>query len=307
MNVIECVPNVSEGRRLDCVGRLAAAVESVAAVQLLDRSSDAAHNRSVFTFAGSAAAVEEAALALVARAVMEIDLRTHRGVHPRLGAADVVPFVPLGEATMGTAVELARHVGREIAARFAVPVYLYGEAATRAARTRLEDIRRGGLEGLNARMRDAAWAPDYGPGAPHPTAGATVVGARGVLVAYNVNLATDRLSEARAIARTVRESGGGLPSVKAMGVALEERGIVQVSMNLTDYNVTSVAQVFDAVSAEAARRGIGVLESEIVGLVPRAALGGRTPAALRLARFGEPQILERRLADSGLADAPRSE
>jgi len=307
MNVIECVPNVSEGRRLDRVARLAAAIESVAAVKLLDRSSDAAHNRSVFTFAGNRAAIEEASLALVAAAVKEIDLRAHRGVHPRLGAVDVVPFVPLAHATMADAVDLARRVAREIAARFALPVFLYGEAATSPARTRLEDIRRGGFEGLSAKMREPAWAPDYGPPAPHPTAGATVVGARGILVAFNVNLATDRLSDARAIARKVRESGGGLRSVKAMGVALEDRGIVQVSMNLTDYKVTSVARAFDAVSTEAGRLGVEVLESEIVGLAPRAALEGRPPAALRLVDFNESRVLEQRLAESGLVERSASE
>ena len=307
MPVIECVPNVSEGRRVDCVERLAGALAAVRGVKLLDVSSDGAHNRSVLTCAGSAPALEAAVVALVVQALGEIDLRTHRGVHPRLGAVDVVPFVPLAGATMSACVALARVVGREIASRFSLPVYLYEEAATSPARRRLEDIRRGGFEGLSAKMREAAWAPDYGPSAPHPTAGATVVGARGILVAYNVNLATDQLSVARAVARAVRESGGGLPTVKAIGLALEDRGIVQVSMNLTKPETTSVARAFDAVSAEAKRLGVDVLESEIVGLVPRAALAGRTPAALRLARFGQHQILEQRLADSGLLEPSPSE
>ena len=294
--LIECIPNVSEGRRMTVVADLAAAIRAVPGVRLLDNSADPAHHRSVFTFAGEPDALSRAVVALVTCAVGSIDLRTHQGQHPRLGAVDVVPFVPLTGATMADAVALARVVGAAIARECHVPVYLYEAAASRPWRTHLEDIRRGGFEGLSAKMADPAWAPDFGPSAPHPTAGATVVGARGPLIAYNITLATDRLDIARQIAAAIRFSSGGLPCVKAMGIRLEDRGIVQVSMNLTDYEQTPIVRVFDAVMAEAERHAVRVIDSEIVGLVPAAALAHRTPAYLRLRGFGSRQILEERLA-----------
>jgi glutamate formiminotransferase len=292
--IIECIPNVSEGRRLDVVAGMADAIRAAGA-RLLDHSSDPSHNRSVFTFTGDAAAVERAVLALFERAVAAIDLRTHRGVHPRIGAVDVVPFVPIADATMADCVALARRVGATIAGRFHVPVYLYEEAATQPARRHLEDIRRGQFEGLAARMATAGWEPDFGPAAPHPTAGASVVGARMPLIAYNINLNTDRLEIAKAIAAAVRFSSGGFPFVKAMGVSLAHRGIVQVSMNLTNYEETPVALVFDAVKREAERHGVSVLESELIGLIPAAALHSTTPEHLQLTGFKPEQILENRL------------
>ena len=296
MALIECVPNVSEGRRRAVVDDLAAEVRGVPGARLLDYSADPSHNRSVFTMAGDAAALEAAVLALAARAVATIDLRDHRGEHPRLGAVDVVPFVPLEGATMSECIALARTVGRSIADRLKVPVYLYEEASSNPARKHLEDIRRGQFEGLATKMRRPEWAPDFGPAQPHPTAGATVVGARRALIAYNVNLDTDRLDVARHVASAVRASSGGLPCVKALGLSLAERGLVQVSMNLVDYERTPIHVAFDRVAAEAAGQGVDVKDSEIVGLIPAAALAGTSAAHLRLRGFSDQQILEHRLS-----------
>jgi glutamate formiminotransferase len=293
--VIESIPNVSEGKRLEVVDRLADAVGGVPGVALLDRTSDPSHHRSVLTMAGDAAGLKAAILALFETAIATIDLRRHTGVHPRLGAIDVVPFVPLAGATMADSVALAREVGAEVSARFGVPVYLYEEAARIPERRRLEHIRRGGFEGLAEKMRDPAWHPDFGPARPHPSAGATVIGARLPLIAFNINLASDRLDIARAIARTIRESSGGLPCVKAMGVLLAHRHLAQVSTNLTNYTITSMRQVFDVVTAEAARHGVDVLESELIGLVPAAALVDTTPEHLRLTGFRRDWILEERI------------
>ncbi len=295
MALIECIPNVSEGRRRDVIDHIVNAVRAVAGVRLLDVSSDSSHNRSVLTLAGEAAPLQAAVLALFEAALTTIDLRAHTGEHPRLGAVDVVPFVPLDGATMADCVTLAKSTASAVARRFALPVFLYEEAAATPARRRLEDIRRGQFEGLAAKMTAAEWAPDYGPGVPHATAGASVIGARRPLIAYNVNLATDRIEVAKAIAAVIRESGGGLPCLKAMGVTLAERGIVQVSMNLTNYEKTSLSQAFDAVVREAARHHVRILESEIIGLVPAAALDPAIAAAIRLNRFSGDQILESRL------------
>jgi glutamate formiminotransferase len=298
VTLIESIPNVSEGRRLEVVERLADAVRATPGARLLDHSADPAHNRSVYTLAGDAPAVSEAVLALFDEAVASIDLRTHRGEHPRLGAVDVVPFVPLEGATMQDCVALARQVGADVSARFGIPVYLYEEAAAQPGRRRLEVIRRGGLEGLTARMAASEWAPDFGPRSPHPTAGAAVIGARAPLIAYNINLNSDRLDVAKKIAAAVRESSGGLRHVKAAGFSLDHRGIVQVSMNLTNFEETPIVSVFDAVKREANRYGVPILESEIIGLVPAAALESSAVSYLQLARFGPDQILENRLRDS---------
>ena len=293
--VIECVPNVSEGRRSEIVAAMAEKLRGVDGIRLLDYSSDASHNRSVFTFAGDAVGVERAVLALVERAVADIDLRSHRGEHPRMGAVDVVPFVPIEGVTMADCVALARKVGAEIARRFNVPVYLYEEASNNAARKNLEDIRRGEFEGLAAKMASEGWRPDFGPAVPHPSAGATVVGARMPLIAYNINLATDRLDVAKKIAAAIRHSSGGYRFVKAMGILLEERGIVQVSMNLTNYEKTPIFRVFETVKREAERYGVQVLESEIVGLVPSAALNAAAEFYLQIEGFKADQVLENRL------------
>jgi len=296
--LIECVPNVSEGRRSDVVDRIVQQVERVPGARLLDRSSDPSHNRSVITLAGDPSPLKDAILAMFEIAVADIDLRTHSGEHPRVGAIDVVPFIPNEGATMDDCVMLARETGAEVAKRFQLPVYLYEEASNNPARKNLEDIRRGEFEGLAAKMSQPGWAPDYGPAIPHPSAGATVIGARMPLIAYNINLATDRLDVAKKIAAAVRFSSGGFRYVKAMGVALDDRRIVQVSMNLTNYEKTPVLRVFEAVRREAERHGVAVLESEIVGLVPAAALVDTARQVLQLEQFTSAQILETRLRDT---------
>jgi glutamate formiminotransferase / 5-formyltetrahydrofolate cyclo-ligase len=296
MAVIECIPNISEGRRPEVVKAIVAAVAGTQGVTVLDVSSDPAHNRSVLTLAGEAAPLHDAVLALVDQTLRHIDLRQHAGEHPRLGAVDVVPFVPVEGVTMAACVELARTTAAAVAERHGVPVYLYEEAATAPGRRNLEDIRRGEFEGLAAKMQQPEWAPDFGPSAPHASAGATVMGARMPLVAFNINLATDRLDVAKKIAAGIRHSSGGLRFVKAMGIALDDRGIVQVSMNLTNYEKTPVFRVFELVKREAARYGVAVLESEIVGLVPSAALVSTAEWFLQLAGFTGEQVLERKLA-----------
>jgi len=295
MAVIECIPNVSEGRRPEIVAAMADAIRAVPTARLLDFSSDASHNRSVFTFAGDAPGVERAVLALFERAVADIDLRAHKGEHPRMGAVDVVPFVPIEGVTMAECVELAKKVGATIADRFGIPVFLYEEASTNPLRKNLEDIRRGEFEGLAAKMATEGWAPDFGPSKPHPSAGASVVGARMALIAYNINLATDRLDVAKKIAAGIRQSSGGFRFVKAAGFTLGDRQIVQVSMNLTNYEKTPIFRVFEVVKREAARYGVNVLESEIVGLVPSAALHAAAEFYLQLEGFKSEQILENKL------------
>jgi glutamate formiminotransferase len=273
MNVLlESVPNVSEGRRSEVVDALAVAIASVPGAFLLDRSSDPDHNRSVFTLAGSAAAVCRALEALVARAIETIDMETHRGEHPRIGAVDVVPFVPLGSTSMAEAVEVARAFGRRIAERFELPVYLYGEAALRPDRVKLADIRRGQYEGLKREIGQRGREPDFGPARMHPRAGAVAVGARPFLIAWNVDLETTEVEVARRVARRVRESGGGLPKVQANGFWIAERGRAQVSMNLLDFRVTPIWRVWEAVAELAAEEGVAPAESELIGLAPLAAL-----------------------------------
>ena len=293
--IIECVPNISEGRRGEVVERIVDAVRRVPGARLLDYSSDASHNRSVITLAGDAAPLKAAVLTLFDAALGAIDLRAHTGEHPRLGAIDVVPFVPIEGVTMEECVALAKDTAREVAERFGVPVYLYEDASSNPLRKNLEDIRRGEFEGLAAKMAVTGWAPDFGPSTPHPSAGASVIGARMPLIAYNINLDTDRLDVAKKIAAAVRFSSGGFRFVKAMGVTLADRGIVQVSMNLTNYEKTPILRVFDAVKREAERYGVSVLESEIVGLVPSGALVDVALSTLQLAGFRKDQILERKL------------
>jgi glutamate formiminotransferase len=298
MAIIECVPDVSEGRRLDVVAGIVDAVRRVPGARLLDHSSDASHNRSVITMAGDAAPLKAAVLALFEAAIATIDLRTHTGEHPRLGAVDVVPFVPIEGVTMDECVALAKDTAMAVAKRFSLPVYLYEEASSNPLRKNLEDIRRGEFEGLAAKMAGDGWAPDYGPAAPHPRAGATVIGARMPLIAYNINLATDRIEVAKKIAAAVRSSSGGFRFVKAMGVTLADRGIVQVSMNLTNYEKTPIHRVFEAVKREAEHYGVNVLESEIVGLVPAAALIDAAGSSLQLTDFNRNQVLETRLREA---------
>jgi glutamate formiminotransferase len=295
MAIIECIPNVSEGRRSEVIEACATAIRQPG-VHLLDVKADASHNRTVYTFAGDAGPVRAAVLALFATALPAIDLRAHTGEHPRLGAVDVTPFVPIEGVTMADCVALAKDVGAEVARRFSLPVYLYEEAATSPGRRNLEDIRRGEFEGLAAKLQHAEWTPDFGPSTPHVSAGAAVIGARMPLIAYNVNLATNRLDIAKKIASAVRHSSGGLRYVKALGVDLADRGIVQVSMNLTSFDRTPIFRVLELVRREAARYGVTVLESEIIGLVPAAALTASAAWYLQLEEgFSEDQILENKL------------
>jgi glutamate formiminotransferase len=283
--IVECVPNFSEGRDRQKIEAIAGVFRGREDVRLLDYSADRDHNRMVITAIGEPQALKDAVLDAIGVAVESIDLRIHEGEHPRMGAADVVPFIPLRGMSMDEAAELAREVGREAARRFGLPVYLYEKAATAPHRANLAEVRRGGFEGLAAKMALPEWKPDFGPVAPHPTAGAAIVGARMPLIAYNVNLDSDDLGIARAIARTVRESNGGLPCVKAMGVELREQGRVQVSMNLTDYTVTPPHKALEAVRTEAAKRGVSVIGSEIIGLAPVRALTGAAEFYLGLEGF----------------------
>lgn len=290
--LLECVPNVSEGRDPRVIQAIAEAVRAVPEARLADVHSDPDHHRAVFSVLGPPPAVERAALALAEAVFARVDMREHRGMHPRLGALDVLPFVPLRDLTMDEAVAIARRVGEAVAAAYALPVYFYGAAAARRERRLARDIRRGEYEGLAARLAEPVWVPDAGPAAFVARLGAVMVGARDVLVAYNVWLDSQDLDAARAIARAVRESSGGLPAVQALGVPLARRGLVQVSMNLLDYRRTGIARAYDAVAAEARRRGIGIKRAELVGLTPRAALEGRTPASVGLAGLSDSNYLE---------------
>jgi glutamate formiminotransferase len=292
--LVECALNFSEGRRQEVIAAVAGAATGV---RLLDVSSDADHNRTVVTFLGQPPAVEEAALAIARQAVALIDLRQHRGAHPRMGAVDVIPFVPISSVTMDECVALARHLGERIATELGVPVYLYAAAASAPHRRLLADIRRGEFEGLAAKMQDPAWQPDFGPVVPHPTAGAVVVGARPYLVAFNVNLGTDDLSIAKRIAKAVRARDGGLANVQALGVALQARGLVQVSMNLLDPFATPLYRVFEAVRSEAARYGVPIVGSEVVGLLPLETIVEAARYYLRLEGFATRQVLEARLLE----------
>ena len=313
--LVESVPNFSEGRRPEVVDRLAAAVNGTPGVHLLDRTSDASHNRTVLTMAGDADAVMTALEATVAVAVETIDMEQQSGEHPRIGAVDVVPFVPLGDTSMDDCVVLARTFGARVAERFAIPVYLYARAATRPDREKLADVRRGQYEGLKAAIgADPDRRPDFGPARTHDRAGAMAVGARPFLIAYNINLRSTDLELAKRIARTVRESGGGLPRVQANGFRLDDPDCAQVSMNLLDFSVTPIWRAWEAVEAEARIAGVELAESELIGLAPTAAFldvadhAGAPPDApmddrlaaaaafLRLRDFSPLQALELRLA-----------
>ncbi len=296
--LIECIPNVSEGRRDAVVAAIAAAaVKAGPGVVLLDRTSDPDHNRSVLTFLGDGEPLVAAMTALVGAALESIDLRTHTGAHPRLGAVDVIPFVPVRGATAAECVELAKTLGRTLAERYGLPVYLYEDAASSPERQNLANIRKGEFEGLAKKMADPAWRPDFGPSAPHPSGGAVVVGARAPLIAYNINLGTADLAIADRIAKAIRHLSGGYRFVKAMGVKLEARGQVQVSINMTNFEKTPLHRVFETVRNEAERHGVAVVGSEIVGLVPQAALLAAAGHYLRLEADPGPQVLENKLLE----------
>ncbi|MDD5263501.1 MAG: glutamate formimidoyltransferase [Candidatus Bipolaricaulis sp.] len=298
--MIECVANISEGRSAAAIEKIAAALRLTGAA-LLDVHVDPDHHRSVLTLAGEPPAVEDAALALARECVARIDLRRHSGVHPRMGALDVLPFVPLAASSMADCVRIARHTGARIAAELEVPVYLYGEAASSPARRSLSFVRGHGLETLARRMREEEFAPDFGPCRPHPTAGATAVGARGALVAYNVRLDTSDVAVARRIAAAIREAQGGLRGVQALGLPLMTRGCTQVSMNLIGPSLPRVVDVFRRVRELAESSGVAVTASELVGLAPSAALEGATRRNLRLDDEPSVHVLETRLAEVNLA------
>jgi glutamate formiminotransferase len=293
--IIECVPNVSEGSDRNSIDAMAAAVREAPGVRLLDVSSDSAHHRSVLTFVGDAAAVRAGVLALFRAALPRIDLRVHRGEHPRMGAVDVVPFIPVRGVTVEECVVLSKEVGAAIASEFGVPVFLYEDSASAEHRRNLADVRKGQFEGFAEKMKDARWAPDFGPAAPHPTAGVVAVGARPFLIAYNINLGTRDLAIADRIARAIRHISGGFRYVKAMGVELADRGLVQVSINMTNFRKTPLHRVFDCVRAEAERHGVPVVGSEIVGLSPADALYAAAEHYLRLEGFSAEQVLETKL------------
>lgn len=288
------MPNFSEGRRLEVITEIADAIRGAGA-RVIDVQADAAHNRMVVTFVSEPALAVDAALAGAAVALKRIDLRHHRGEHPRMGATDVIPFVPFADLPMQICVDLARTFGARLWKELQVPVYYYGEAAIRPERRELEKIRRGGFEDLRDHIDDPDRRPDEGTAKVHPSAGATAVGARIPLIAYNVNLKTTDVQVAKDIAKTIRASSGGLPKVKALGFELADRGLVQVSMNLTDYRVTNIWKVFTVIRDEAQRRGVEVEASEIVGTIPLAAAIGVIKEAVIEPAFRMDQILEKRV------------
>ncbi len=290
--LVECALNLSEGRRPEVIEEIVGAARGV---RVLDVAANADHNRTVLSLVGSPEAMEGAACAVTAAALRLIDMNRHQGAHPRMGAVDVIPLVPLGETTMAEAVALARRIGERLAGELGLPVFLYEEAASAPGRRNLADVRRGEYEGLAARMATEEWRPDYGPARPHPTGGATAVGARRFLVAYNVSLGTGDLAIARRIARAVRARGGGLAAVKAIGLALSEPGRTQVSMNVVDPFSTPLYRVFELVRLEAERYGVPVVGSEVVGLVPLTVLIETARYYLRLQGFEDGQVLEARL------------
>jgi glutamate formiminotransferase len=294
MRLLECVPNISEGRDQDKIGLIAEEVKRHKKVKLLDVSSDKDHNRSVFTFIGEPLAVKKTALSLALKAIELIDMREHKGAHPRLGTVDVVPFVPIQGVEMEEAIQVAREFGRALGGK-GIPIFFYEDAATSPERKDLPIIRKGEYEGLQEKLNDPKWKPDEGPKNFNPKSGATVVGARFPLVAYNVNLKTEDLGLAKEIARKVRFKDGGFPHVRAMGVDLKEKGVVQVSMNLTHYRVTNIPRVYEFIREEANKRGVEIGESEIVGLIPLGVLEGVAQHFLKYPDFSIHQVIEQRI------------
>jgi glutamate formiminotransferase len=298
-SIVECIPNFSEGRRTEVIDEIVAAIKSLAGVVVLDRESDPNHNRSVVTFVAPPGLVVEAAVAGAKRAAELIDLNKHTGEHPRMGATDVIPFVPISGVTMDDCVRLARACGERLWSDVGIPVYLYEKAASRPERENLASVRKGQFEGIRNEIASSeARRPDFGEARVHPTAGITAVGARPPLIAYNVNLATSDLEIANKIARAVRHQSGGLRYVKALGFDLKDRGIVQVSMNMVNYEGTPLFRAFEMIKREAERYGVAVVGSEIVGLVPQLALNAVADFYLQLEKFSENQILEHRLAEA---------
>ncbi len=296
--IVQCVPNVSEGRNRELVEKIIDVVRETPEVKLLDYSSDADHNRSVITFVGTVKGVEQASFALCQKASELIDMSTHKGEHPRMGATDVIPFIPIKGVTMEECVDLALRVGEKIGSQLKIPVFMYENAAQVAGRKNLAKVRRGQYEGLEERLKQPEHKPDFGPSEFNAGSGATAVGARPPLVAFNVNLNTGNLDIANAIARNVRHAGGGLKAVKAMGVTLEDRGIVQVSMNMVNFEETPLYRAVELIRAEARRYGVSIAGTEIIGLVPQAALLSTLEYYLGLEGFKPDQVLENRLQNN---------
>ncbi len=293
--IVECVPNFSEGRRREVVEAIIQPFRETAGVKLLDYSLDQDHNRSVVTVVGEPEPLKEAVFQAIALAARLIDLNQHQGEHPRMGAADVVPFIPVRDVTMADCVSMSRELGERVGRELNIPVYLYEEAAAMPHRQNLADIRKGQFEGFSQKIQQPGWQPDFGPGQVHPTAGVTAIGARMPLIAYNINLGKADKTVADQIAKRIRYAGGGLRYVKAVGVYLKEREMAQVSINMTNYVQTALYQVFEMVKVEARRYGVPVVGSEIVGLVPAAALLDAAAYYLQLEGFSPQQVLENRL------------
>lgn len=296
--IMECVPNFSEGRDLDKVEKIANVFRGKAGLKLLDYSWDSDHNRSVITLVGEPGPLGDAVVEAVGVARDIIDMNFHQGQHPRMGAADVIPFIPIKNVTMEEAIELSKRVGKAIGEEYDIPVFLYEKSASALHRENLADVRRGQYEGLEDKLKNLGlWTPDFGPVKPHPTFGAVAVSARMPLCAYNVNLNTDNLDIAAAIAKKVRFMGGGLRYCKAMGVELRERKQTQVSMNLTDYTKTSIYSAFEMIRMEAARYGVSVVGSEVIGLLPQQALIDCAEYYLGIENFSNNQIIENRIME----------
>lgn len=301
-SIIECVPNFSEGRDLSVAAAIVEAIRTAKGVQVLAFESDADHNRSVVTFAGHPDAVVEGAFRGVKKAAERIDLNRHEGVHPRIGAADVVPLIPVRGISLEECAALAHDLGERVWNELGIPVYFYESAAKRPERRRLEVVRKGGFETLRNESRSPERSPDLGGPDLHATAGAVIVGARKFLLAYNINLTTSDVGIAKQIAMKIRASSGGLPCVKAMGVLLKSRGLAQVSMNLTDFEVTGLHTVFEAVRHEAQQRGVGIAGSEIIGLMPAQAMAAAAARFLQCENYQPETLFETRLLDTDLVD-----
>lgn len=295
--IIESVPNISEARREDVLRRIVDSIREIPEARILDVKPDQDHNRTVLSLAGSPEGLKQMLLKLYDVCVREIDLREHKGEHPRAGAVDVTPFIPIKNSTMEECAELARELGKEVAERFKIPVYLYEFAASGEARRDLAIIRKGEFEGFSEKIKKPEWKPDFGPDTVHPSAGVTVIGARMPLIAFNVNLATSDIQIANKISKAIRHSNGGLRYVKAMGVMLQDRNIVQVSMNLTDYKKTPVFRAVELVRREAARYGVNVVGTELIGLIPAEALFETADYYLQMENFQLSQVLENKLLE----------
>ncbi|MFW5873516.1 MAG: glutamate formimidoyltransferase [Bacillota bacterium] len=296
-SILECIPNFSEGRDKEKIEKIVEPFRSTEGVKLLDYSADKDHNRLVVTLIGNPEGLKESMIAATGIAVDIIDMNQHQGEHPRMGAVDVVPFTPVRNVSMEEAVELSKELAADLADRYNLPIYLYEEAATTSERKNLAKIRKGEYEGFAEKIKEPMWEPDYGQAELHPTAGATVVGARMPLVAFNINLDTDDLDIANKIARKIRHSNGGLRYCKAIGIDMQERGIVQVSMNMTDYTRTALYQTFEMVKFEADRYGVNVIGSELIGLLPAQALFDVAEYYLKVENFSADQIMENRLLE----------